>query len=136
MHICISKLTIIGSDNGLFPGWWQAIIWTNAGILLTGPLEPNFSEILNRNSYIFIQENAFENIIWKMTAILSRSQCVNISQPEQNGWNFADYIFESIFMNENYCILSEMSLKLVLKGPVTDKLVLSFRWWVGAAQFV
>ena len=35
-HICISKLTIIGSDNGLSPGRRQAIIWTNAGILLIG----------------------------------------------------------------------------------------------------
>ena len=34
MHICIGKLTIIGSDNGLSPGRRQAIIWTNAGILL------------------------------------------------------------------------------------------------------
>ena len=28
------KLTNIGSDNGLAPGRRQAIIWTNAGILL------------------------------------------------------------------------------------------------------
>ena len=28
MHICISKLTIIGSDNGLSPRRRQAIIWT------------------------------------------------------------------------------------------------------------
>ena len=45
-HICISKLTIIGSDNGLSPGWYQAIIWTNARILLVGTLGTNFSEIL------------------------------------------------------------------------------------------
>ena len=45
-HICISKLTIIGSDNGLSPGRRQAIIWTNDGILLTGPLGTNLSEIL------------------------------------------------------------------------------------------
>ena len=32
-HICVSKLTIIGSDNGLSPDWCQAI-WTNAGIML------------------------------------------------------------------------------------------------------
>ena len=38
-HICVSKLTIIGSDNGLSPDRRQAIIWTNAGILLIGPLE-------------------------------------------------------------------------------------------------
>ena len=45
-HICVSKLTIIGSDNGLSPGRCQAIVWTNAGILLIGPLGTNFSEIL------------------------------------------------------------------------------------------
>ena len=45
-HICVSDLTIIGSDNGLSPGRRQAIIWTNAGILLIGPLGTNFSEIL------------------------------------------------------------------------------------------
>ena len=37
-HICVSELTIIGSDNGLSPGRRQAIIWTSAGILLIGPL--------------------------------------------------------------------------------------------------
>ena len=46
MHICISKLTSIGSDNGLLPGRHQAIIWTNPGILLTGTLGNFFSEIL------------------------------------------------------------------------------------------
>ena len=45
-QICVSKLTIIGSDNGLSPRRHQAIIWTNAGILLIGPLGTNFSEIL------------------------------------------------------------------------------------------
>ena len=46
MHICVSKLNIIGSDNGLSPSRRQAIIWTNAGILLIGPLGTNLSEIL------------------------------------------------------------------------------------------
>ena len=45
-HICVSKLTTIGSDNGLSPGWRQTIIWTSAGILFIGPLETNLSEIL------------------------------------------------------------------------------------------
>ena len=44
-HICVSKLTIIGSDNGLSPRRRQAIIWTDAGILLIGPLGTSFSEI-------------------------------------------------------------------------------------------
>ena len=45
-HICVSRLSITGSDNGLSPGRRQAIIWTNAGILLIGPLGTNFSENL------------------------------------------------------------------------------------------
>ena len=45
-HICVSKLTSIDSDSGLSPGQPQAIILTNAGILLIAPLETNSSEIL------------------------------------------------------------------------------------------
>ena len=37
-HICVSKLTIIGSDNGLSPGRRQVSISTDAGILLIGLL--------------------------------------------------------------------------------------------------
>ena len=60
------KLNIIDSNNGLSPGWHQAINWTNAGITV------------NWNLYISIQENAFENVICQMAAIFSRTQCVNI----------------------------------------------------------
>ena len=66
-HICVGKLTIIGSDNGLLPGRHQAIIWTNAGLLLIVPLGTNLSEILIE----------IENVVWKMAAILSWPQCVN-----------------------------------------------------------
>ena len=45
-HICVGNLTIIGSYNGLSPGWRQAIIWTNTGILSIVPLGTNFTEIL------------------------------------------------------------------------------------------
>ena len=44
MLILISKLTTIGSDDGLLPGQHQAIIWTNAGILLTVPWETNLND--------------------------------------------------------------------------------------------
>ena len=46
MHICVSKLSILGSDNGLSPGRRQAIISTNAGILFIRILGTNFSESL------------------------------------------------------------------------------------------
>ena len=32
---------------------------------------------INRNSYIFIHENALENVVCEMASILSRPQCVN-----------------------------------------------------------
>ena len=44
-HICVGKLTIIGSENGLSPGRRQAIIRNNDGILI-GPLVTKFSGIL------------------------------------------------------------------------------------------
>ena len=74
-HICVSKLTVIGSDNGMSPDRRQAIIWTNAEILLIGPFGTKF----NRNSNIFVQENAFESVVCEMAAISSRPQCVKIS---------------------------------------------------------
>ena len=62
-HICVGKLTTIDSDNGLSPGRRQAIIWTNAGILLIGPLGTNFSEIL-----IGIQTFSFKKMLLKMSS--------------------------------------------------------------------
>ena len=63
MHICIGKPTTIGSDNGSSPERRQAIIWTNAGILLIGPLGTNFSEIL-----IEIQTFSWKKIRLKMSS--------------------------------------------------------------------
>ena len=48
----------------------QAIIWTNAGMLLFWPLGTNCSDIETEIFNIFIQENAFEIVVWKMAAIL------------------------------------------------------------------
>ena len=70
-HICVSKLTIIGSDNGLSPGRHQTIIWTSSN------LRNKLQWSIKRNSYIFILENGFENVVCEMAAILSRTQCVN-----------------------------------------------------------
>ena len=66
-HICVNKLTIIGSNNGLSPGRRQAIIWTNAGILLIGPMGTNFNEIL-----IEIQTFSFKKMHLKMSSGKSR----------------------------------------------------------------
>ena len=69
-HICISKLNIIGSDNGLSPGRRQAIIWTNAGILLIRPLVTNFSEI-----WIRIQTFSFKKMHLQVSSAKGRPFC-------------------------------------------------------------
>ena len=73
-HICVSKLTIIGSDNGLSPGRRQAITWTNVGILLIGPLGTNFSEML-----IEIHTFSFKKIHLKMSSAKWRPFCLDLN---------------------------------------------------------
>ena len=60
-HICVSKLTSIGPDNGLSPGRRQAIIWDNDIILLIWPLGTKLREIL-----IAIRISSFKTIQLKM----------------------------------------------------------------------
>ena len=79
-HICVSKLTIIASDNGLSPGRRQAIIWSNDGILLIGPLRTNFSEIL-----IKIQIFSFKKMQLKMSSAKWRSSCLGLNVLIQGG---------------------------------------------------
>ena len=78
-HICVGKLTIIGSDNGLSPDRRQAIIWTNAGLLLIGPLGINFSEI-------FIEIQTFS--LKKMRLKMSSAKCCSFhwSRPQWVTW--------------------------------------------------
>ena len=62
-HICADNLTIIDSDNGLSPGRHQAIIWTNAGILLIEHLETNFSEVAIEIQTFSFKKNHFLNFV-------------------------------------------------------------------------
>ena len=73
-HICISDLTSIGSDNGLSPGRCQAIIRTNAGILLIRPLGTNFSEIL-----IEILIFSFKKMRLKVSSAKRRPFCLGLN---------------------------------------------------------
>ena len=75
-HICVGTNTNIGPDNGLAPGRRQAIIWTNAGILLIGPLGTNFSRILSEIHTFSFKKMHFKNIVCEVADILSRPQCV------------------------------------------------------------
>ena len=73
-HICVSNLTIIGPDNGFSPGRRQAIIRTNAGILLIEPLRTNFSEIL-----FWIQTFSFKKLHLKMSSAKWRPFCLGLN---------------------------------------------------------
>ena len=73
-HICVRKLTIIASDNGLSPDRRQAIIWTNAGILLIGCLGTNFSEIL-----IEILTFSFKKMRLKVSSAKWRPFCLGLN---------------------------------------------------------
>ena len=73
-HIRVGKLTIIASCNGLSPGRRQAIIWTNAGILLIGPLGTNFNEIL-----IDIHTFSFKKMHLKMSSAKWRPFCLGLN---------------------------------------------------------
>ena len=65
-HICVSKQTIIGSDNGLVPA--------NAGILLIGTLGTNFSEIL-----IEIRIFSFTKMGLKVSSAKWRPFCLGLN---------------------------------------------------------
>ena len=83
-HICTGKLTIIGSDNGLSPERCQAIIWTNAGILLIGPLGTNFNEIL-----IEIQTFSLKKIRLKMSSAKCCSFRLGLNVLIQINWDLS-----------------------------------------------
>ena len=65
---------IIGSDNGLSPVRRQAITWTNAGLLLIGPLGTNFSEVL-----IGIQTFSFKKMHLKTSSVKWRQFCLGLN---------------------------------------------------------
>ena len=81
----VRNLTIIGSDNGLSPGRRQVIVGTNVGILLNGPLETNFKNIL-----IEILTVSFKKMRLKVSSAKRRSFCLrlNVSTKEVPGMWF------------------------------------------------
>ena len=56
-----------------------------------------------------------------MSVILLGRQCVEIHLPLDNmAAILADDNFKCIFLNEKFCILIRISLKLVPKGPIDN----------------
>ena len=74
-HICVSKLTIIGSDNAWSaPSHYLNQCWNIVNSDLRNKLQWN----PRRNSFFFILENTFENVVCDMASIWSRPQWVKV----------------------------------------------------------
>ena len=82
-HFRFSVCQQTGSDNGLPPDWRQAIIWKNAGILLIGPLETNFSEIV-----IKIHTLSFKKMHLKMSSGKWRPFCLGLNVLSKQVWTY------------------------------------------------
>ena len=119
-HICVSKLTIISSDNGLSPGRRQAIIWTNAGKLLFGPPGTNFSEIL-----IEIHIFSFKKMHLKMSSAKWCPFCLGLNvlrcHSLQNVFPWSILMSEASRKTWKRLTYSWVSLALILKSWLSRK---------------
>ena len=97
-HICVSKITTIGSDNGLSPDWHQAIFWTNAGLLSIGPLRTYFNENL-----IKIQQFSMKKMHMKMSSAKWRPSCLGLN----------------VLISTHYSILETCGRSICLSGKDT-----------------
>ena len=102
-HKCVSKLAIIGSDNGFSPHRRQAIIWTNAGLLLIGPLGTNFSEIL-----IEILTCSFKKMCLKVSSAKRRPFCLGLNvliKAQLSVFHMTQKCFIGITSQEHRCLI-------------------------------
>ena len=76
-HICVGNLTMIAPDNGSSPDRRQAIIWTNAGILLIGSWGTNLK--WNNEILIGILTVSFKKMHMKMSSGKWRSSCLGLN---------------------------------------------------------
>ena len=123
-HICVanpsSSLIGLGGDlqNSVRPRW-----------VLIGPLGTNFSEISN----IFTEENAFENVVWKMTTNLSRPQCVKLVQSDLMIWSpCLYYVFYRTSLRKFWqdYIMSETPNWVILEDVIRkQKRNVEKPWW-------
>ena len=120
-HICVSKITIIGSASGLSPGRHQAIIWTSVAILLIEPLGTNFSEIVIEIYTFSFKKmhlkmssrklrpfclglnvlNSFRPIVWLIVAWLQRRQNTKVIMPRSVRVWTAFHKYHKIFTNKS-----------------------------------
>ena len=140
-HICVIKVTIIGSDNGLSPDRRQAIIWTNAGKWSIGPLGSNFDEIL-----IEIHTFSFKKIHLKMASgkwcpfclglnVLSKTVETLILKKRHSIFHLWGWYMKWLLWVQNFVCIQCMSLSYY---AIINQVVRRFNCisWLGAKQAI
>ena len=124
-HICVSKLTITGSDNGLSPDRRQAIIRTNAGLLSIRPLRIYFSE-----NWIKIQQFSLKKMHVKMSSAKWRPSCLglNVLTP---GPSYDCSGVDEVTMKAMDCYLLTLLDKFIFKAVIAypHKKSVPHRYW-------
>ena len=85
----MNRVSSIGSYNGLAPGRRQAIIWTNVGILLIGPLGKSIGEI-----FIKINTFSFKNMYLKMPSAKWRPFCPGEDELRAGTLSFPSWVLD------------------------------------------
>ena len=118
-HICVGKLTTIVSDNGLSPGPCQAIIGTNAGILLFGPLGTIFSEIS-----IGIQTFSVKKMHLRMSSAKWRPFCLRLNVLNQRVimTTLKSLVKTQIVIKTTYSAISDHKVSIMLTHWGQDKM--------------
>ena len=70
-HMASKILVNIGSGNSVLPATHQAVIWAIARLIVNLTSRSNFQSHWDQKTNYFIKQNAFENVVRKMTAICS-----------------------------------------------------------------
>ena len=126
-HICVSKLSIIGSDNGLSPGGCQAIIWTNAGIWLIQTLGTNLSEILSENHRF-----SFKKMHLKMSSAKWRPFFLGLNVLSHGPYNGKQerWVITGRFPQDSSCILEIIDWNEILSSGIKHLI------WLASLMFV
>ena len=130
-HICVGKLTIIGSDNGLSPRQRLAIIWTNAGILIIRPLGTNVSKIL-----IGIQTFSLRKMHLKISSAKWRPFCLGLNELNKRAFvslrfmqPFAAIIPHNVCGSSFWGHLQDYRPTVQLMNYVHCLFFVMFSWW-------
>ena len=108
------------------PALFHAMIWCWAYYKPMSKAMLWTSDTINRSALMWEGEPANNKEINRTSASYLLYNLLNSSPPRQNGRCFSADIFRCNFMNEKFCILIEISLKVVPKGRIDNKSTLVY----------